>query len=57
VVYPNHIKRISAYVIKLLAYTKVLKNATLPSLILQIEVLVEVHFKVIARRSAIFIKN
>jgi len=35
-VYPNHIKRILAYVIKLLAYTKALKNATLLSLILQI---------------------
>jgi len=36
VVYPNYIKRILAYVIKLLAYTKVLKNITLLSLILQI---------------------
>ena len=36
VVYPNRIKRILAYAIKLLAYTKVLKNTTLLSLILQI---------------------
>jgi len=35
-VYPNYIKRILAYVIKLLAHTKVLKNTTLLSLILQI---------------------
>ena len=35
-VYPNYIKRISAYAIKLLAYTKALKNITLLSLILQI---------------------
>jgi len=35
-VYLNHIKRISAYVIKSLAYTKALKNVTLLSLILQI---------------------
>jgi hypothetical protein len=33
-VYPNHIKRTLAYVIKLLAYAKVLKNITLLSLIL-----------------------
>jgi len=33
-VYPNYIKRISAYVIKLLAHTKALKNAILLSLIL-----------------------
>jgi len=35
-VYLNYIKRILAYIIKLLAYTKVLKNVTLLSLILQI---------------------
>jgi len=35
-VYPNYIKRILAYVIKLLAYTKALKNITLLYLILQI---------------------
>ena len=35
-VYPNYIKRISAYIIKLLVYTEVLKNITLPSLILQV---------------------
>jgi len=33
-VYPNYIKRTLAYAIKLLAYTKMLKNATLLSLIL-----------------------
>jgi len=36
VVYPNYIKRILAYIIKLLAYAKALKNITLLSLILQI---------------------
>jgi len=35
-VYLNYIKRISAYVIKLLAHIKALKNVTLLSLILQI---------------------
>ena len=35
-VYLNHIKRILAYVIKLLVHAKVLKNTTLPSLILQV---------------------
>jgi len=35
-VYPNYIKRTLAYAIKLLAYAEVLKNVTLPSLILQI---------------------
>jgi len=35
-VYPNHIKRILAYAIKLLAHTKALKNVILLSLILQI---------------------
>jgi len=34
-VYPNYIKKTSAYAIKLLAYAKVLKNATSLSLILQ----------------------
>ena len=34
VVYPNYIKRTLAYVIKLLAYAKALKNTTLLSLIL-----------------------
>jgi len=33
-VYPNYIKRTLAYMIKLLVYTKVLKNATLLFLIL-----------------------
>jgi len=33
-VYPNYIKRISAYAIKLLAHAEVLKNAILLSLIL-----------------------
>jgi len=33
-VYPNYIKRTLAYAIKLLAHAKVLKNITLPSLIL-----------------------
>ena len=36
VVYLNYIKKISAYAIKSLAHVKVLKNATLLSLILQI---------------------
>jgi hypothetical protein len=35
-VYPNHIKRISAYIIKSLVHTEVLKNITLPFLILQV---------------------
>ena len=35
-VYPNYIKRILAYVIKLLVHAKVLKNITLPFLILQV---------------------
>ena len=35
-VYPNYIKKISAYAIKLLVYTKVLKNITLLSLILRV---------------------
>jgi hypothetical protein len=36
VVYRSHIKRISAYAIRSLAYAEVSKNATLLSLILQI---------------------
>ena len=35
-VYPNYIKRILAYIIKLLVYIKVLKNIILPFLILQV---------------------
>jgi hypothetical protein len=35
-VYPNYIKRISVYIIKLLVHAKVLKNTTLPFLILQV---------------------
>ena len=35
-VYPNYIKKILAYVIKLLAYAEVLKNIILLFLILQV---------------------
>ena len=37
-VYLNYTKRILAYIIKLLVYTKVLKNVTLLSLILQVPI-------------------
>ena len=35
-VYPNYIKKISAYTTKLLVYIKMLKNTTLLFLILQV---------------------